>query len=100
MSCAGYVSPTQTRQVSSDFPMVFRVVADVKRSHAVSASSTWNIPPVFHEPRCLRNQAHKSKIRRWPAFTPPPSTALAAHCGLVLHRRAYLYASGNTQTPP
>jgi hypothetical protein len=31
----------------------------------------------------------KTKIRRWLAFTPPRSTALAAHRGLVLHRRAY-----------
>jgi hypothetical protein len=33
--------------------------------------------------------AHETKIRRWTTFTPPQSTAYAAHCGLVLHRRAY-----------
>ena len=33
--------------------------------------------------------AHENKIRRWQTFTPPQSTAHAAHCGLVLHWRAY-----------
>jgi hypothetical protein len=33
--------------------------------------------------------AHEIKIRRWQTFTPPQSTAHAAHCGLVLHWRAY-----------
>jgi len=33
--------------------------------------------------------AHENKIRRWTAFTPPQCTAYAAHCGLVLHWRAY-----------
>jgi len=33
--------------------------------------------------------AHENKIRQWLAFPPPQSTAHAAHCGLVLHRRAY-----------
>ena len=43
--------------------------------------------------RCSRNHAfkataHENKIRRWQTFTPPQSTAHAAHCGLVLHWRA------------
>ena len=33
--------------------------------------------------------AHENKIRRWQTFTPPQNTAHAAHCGLVLHWRAY-----------
>jgi endothelin-converting enzyme/putative endopeptidase len=33
--------------------------------------------------------AHETKIRRWQTFTPPQNAAHAAHCGLVLHRRAY-----------
>jgi hypothetical protein len=32
---------------------------------------------------------HENKIRRWQTFTPPQRTAYAAHCGLVLHWRAY-----------
>jgi hypothetical protein len=32
---------------------------------------------------------HETKIRRWTTFTPPKSTAHAAHCGLVLHRRSH-----------
>jgi len=34
--------------------------------------------------------AHENKIRRWQTFTPPQRSAHAAHCGLVLHWRAYL----------
>jgi outer membrane protein len=37
--------------------------------------------------------AHENKIRRWQTFTPPQSTAHAAHCGLVLHWRAYQQAA-------
>jgi len=33
--------------------------------------------------------AHETKFRRWTTFTPPQRPAHAAHCGLVLHRRAY-----------
>ena len=44
--------------------------------------------------RCSMNHAfkataHENKTRRWQTFTPPQSTAHAAHCGLVLHWRAY-----------
>jgi hypothetical protein len=35
--------------------------------------------------------AHENKIRRWQTFTPPQSPAHAAHCGLVLHWRAYQF---------
>ena len=38
----------------------------------------------------IKATAHENKIRRWPTFTPPQSTAHAAHCGLVLHRRTYI----------
>ena len=37
----------------------------------------------------IKATAHENKVRRWLAFTPPQSTAHAAHCGLVLHWRAY-----------
>ena len=36
-------------------------------------------------------------IRRWQTFTPPQRPAHAAHCGLVLHRRAYRTPSRNRQ---
>src|ERR1022692_2351034 len=45
--------------------------------------------------RCSMNHAikataHENNIRRWQTFTSPQSPAHAAHCGLVLHWRAYV----------
>jgi hypothetical protein len=39
---------------------------------------------------------HENKIRRWQTFTPPQRTAYAAHCGLVLHWRAYAFEFGDS----
>jgi hypothetical protein len=47
--------------------------------------------------RAIQTTAHENKIRRWQTFTPPQSTTHAAHCGLVLHWRAY--ATGRRQLP-
>jgi hypothetical protein len=38
----------------------------------------------------IKATAHETKVRRWTTFTPPQRTAYAAHCGLVLHWRAYI----------
>jgi hypothetical protein len=47
----------------------------------------------------IKATVHENKIRRWQTFTPPQSTAHAAHCGLVLHWRAYLGRSRITSRP-
>jgi hypothetical protein len=43
---------------------------------------------VFHEPVATAT-AHETRIRRWPAFTPPQSAALAPLCGLFFLRRSH-----------
>jgi hypothetical protein len=44
--------------------------------------------------------AHENKVRRRQTFTPPQSTAHAAHSGLVLHRRAYFAAANAVGSDP
>jgi glycosyltransferase involved in cell wall biosynthesis len=43
---------------------------------------------VFHEPVATAT-AHETRFRRWPAFTPPQSAALAPLCGLFFLRRSH-----------
>src|ERR1019366_7229697 len=63
--------------------------------HAVHA----RISPPGTSLRCsmsdaIKATAHENKMR-WQTFTPPQRPAYAAHCGLVLHWRAYLWGNAS-----